>query len=851
MLVQLTNAGAALIEANQGPIEIASYELGTAYNYVPEGTDTNIHGTVVLEGAPSSYVALSANVVKYSVYLDFQSGPYTFGELGLFTGTGVLFALAANTVPLTKPLNASMRLDIYLSMVGTNYAMWLDFAESNNQFQMAILQSVDQLPQPQNAVPNAYIITPAGGGQSAFLAYTDQSGLWNFDAYAYANQGSASIVGYSSQSVTISQSQFVTGMDPDYVGQVVCQFSTGALYGICRYITTAVQSGGNVTLTFDNPLMITPAVGDQIVVFGRQALSTTIPNLPIATTTTLGGVIVGDTLTVSSTGLINVNATSYPVLSVNGMTGDVVITASNISGLATVAISGSYTDLKNTPTPYTLPIATTSTLGGIIGPSNGHLTIASNGVIDIGFTPVLTVNEIAPDGTGNVNVTSPAVVGLVSPTQIVNGTDFNTLQTCGLFFGADADASSFLNAPTTATGGTLDIEPFTTTATGGDVIQRYTTNAGLYFRRFSQSANTWTPWIVVATAGNAVPIATTTTLGGIIVGAGLSITSGGTLSTNIQTVNGLSTANISITAASVGAIATSQAGAQGGVAVLNINPTQPSTTPATDPFTYGRIPFYENTLGTWWTAGTWDANANHVIQAQTGNTVTDTNTSLLSSGEQIIDISYNNNGGPGTAPTPNYQTVSAEGFAYEVTVAGTTTIDGVTDWQVGDVAICRNGTWKKILADAATTGGPFVRQAGAWTALPTATTSTQGVIEVGTGLQVTFGSVSVAGVAANSLSNAASGTISYRTNADGTIEFFGQTALASGTNSVEVALPIAVPNGFVGWAASDTGSDCFAFGISVVDTQHITIYAPVYWINSSGTVALRDSAIASWHLVGH
>lgn len=55
-------------------------------------------------------------------------------------------------------------------------------------------------------------------------------------------------------------------------------------------------------------------------------------------------------------------------LSENGTTINVArkgITASEVSGLSTVATSGDYNDLENKPTPYTLPAAAANTLGGI------------------------------------------------------------------------------------------------------------------------------------------------------------------------------------------------------------------------------------------------------------------------------------------------------------------------------------------------------------------------------------------------------------------------------------------------------------------------------------------------------
>ena len=800
MYVQLTNAGAALIDANEGPIELGSFVLGSDYGYTPSPTDTNIHGTAIYTGGASPFVAANANVVKYSAYLDYPLGPFSFGELGLFTTNGTLFALAASDVLISKiPLTSqgtgnSIRLDIYLSMVGTNYEMWLDLAESNNQFQMAILGSPDQLPQPQNATPNAYIISGVGAGQAAFLAYTDRSGLWNFDAYAYADQASATITGFDTHSVTIALSQYVTGMNPAYLGAVILEFSTGSLYGICRYVSSAVTSGSFVTLGFDNPLMLTPVVGDQVIVYGRQSLSTTIPNLPVATTSVLGGVIIGDTLTVTSEGLINVAAASYPVLSVNELTGNVVLTASNITGFAAVATSGNYSDLNGKPTPYSLPIASTTVLGGVMAPGDSNLTIAGNGVIDLGFAPVKTVNSVSPDGTGNVVITFPSAVGLVNPTAIAASTDFNTLQTCGLYFGLDANASTFLNAPSTAAGGTLDVEPFTTTASGGDVIQRYTMSNAMFFRRYTQSTNTWSTWVPVSTS-SAIPPATTSTLGGVIVGAGLNVTGGGTISTVIQSVNGQSTSSITLTAANIGAVPTSSIATQGGVATLDITATTP--VPATDPYTYGRLPFYQNTLGTWWNAGTWNANDNHLIQARSSITTEDANTSLIADGQQIIDISYGGNGVP-SITNPDYQTVSGNGMVYEVTTAGTTSLDGNAVWNVGDLVVAINGKWTRI-----------------------------------------------AGAGSNSLTSAASW---YRSNPDGTLEIGGQYSMAAGTNSAVITLPTAIGT-FLNGMVTDTGNNCYSGGVSPLSSTTITLYAPTYWVNTSGTVALRGVFAMQWRIL--
>jgi hypothetical protein len=711
MRVQLTNAGAALLNANTGPIQVSSFQLGSAFGYTPAPTDTNIHGTLVYTGAPSQYFVVNSNVVKYTVILDYSLGPFSFGEIGLFTSTGVLFALATgdellSKIPVTSAGGNAIRADIYLSMVNQNYEMWLDYGDTNSDFRMAVLQSVDQLPPSSQAAPNAYVITGAVlpsnvGQQSSFLAYTDQTGLWNFDAYAFANQQQATIVAADAMSVTISNTDYTSAIAASYYGELICQFSTGANYSICRYVQAVVEGSSQTTISFYNQLLNVPLVGDKIIFFARQALSTTIQNLPIATATTLGGIKVGTSLSVLSDGTLNVASTAYPVLSVNGLTGDVALTAANIPGFATVATTGKYTDLIGAPGQYILPIATTTTVGGVKGPTDGNLTIAGDGTIDFGFQPVKTVNGSSPDGSGNVTLNIPAsVVGLVSPANIPSGDDLNNIAkygVTGIYFCTDANSPSVQNNPASTVGFVMDVEAFSTTGSTGGFLQRLQTASSMYFRRYNATTSTWSSWVQTQTTGT-IPIATTSSLGVVIVGTGLNITGPGVLSTQIQTVNGYNSQNIQLVATDVGAIPTANIDVYNGVPNLDA-PSAGSPVPATDPFTFGRMHFWQNTLGTWQTMGFWDANANHVIQTReaTPPSTPDTNTSLVTGGKQLIDISYQGAVRPSLITTiPDYQTVSGEGFVYQVMTAGTTNMDGTAQWDIGDLIVGINGKWTKI-----------------------------------------------------------------------------------------------------------------------------------------------------------
>lgn len=475
MICQLTDAGAALLAANTGPVVVTQALLGSGVNYVPQTDETNIHGSIVYSTVPTAPVAVSGNVVRYSVYVDYDVASFAFGEVGLFTSNGTLFALAAaatliEKVQLTSSTSGnSIRIDIYLSMVGTNYEMWLDLAESNNMFQVASVNSPDQLPQPRNAVPNMYVVEGVSLTQQSFFAYTDRTGLWCFDGYAYANTQQATVVSSDNQSVTISLSQFNNDMVPGYFGQIILQFATGVLYGLCRYVKTVVINGTSATLGFNTQLAIQPAVGDIFTMYDRQALSTSSVVLPIATTSALGGVIVGENLSVTLSGVLSVPASAFPVSSVNGAVGAVVLTASDISGLATVAKSGSYLDLINAPLPYTLPVATASVLGGVVQPASGNLVISPSGSIDLSFTAVKSVNGTLPDaGTGNValaipglaTTSVPGTVQVGSGLSVTSGGVLSVTNPGGVSsFNSRTGAVTLMASDLTAVGGALLVSP--------------------------------------------------------------------------------------------------------------------------------------------------------------------------------------------------------------------------------------------------------------------------------------------------------------------------------------------------------------------------------------------------------
>jgi hypothetical protein len=288
MLLQLTNAGAALMASETSPLVLDSYKIGTAFGYVPALSQTSLNGAVIYSATPSLPTLEGSNSVKYSVVL----GPgleFFFGEVGLYKGA-VLVAVGVFEVETQKlALNTetdtggTMVLDFHLPIVSTNYEMWASATASNSTLRAPSLQRPSELPSSRGALPNLYVIQPADITQNSYLAYTDRIGLWNFENFVPT--GLLTISDSTVTSVTVpAGSEIPLGsfrIVPE--GEIIIQFASGQWFSAVRYLTRVVPaSGGKVSLVFSSPIPSAAVSGDKLTVY------TKIETTPIATTTVLG-----------------------------------------------------------------------------------------------------------------------------------------------------------------------------------------------------------------------------------------------------------------------------------------------------------------------------------------------------------------------------------------------------------------------------------------------------------------------------------------------------------------------------------------------------------------------------------
>jgi len=708
MFIQLTTAGLALLQS--GPFVLTGAKFGSAYDYVPDPAQTDINGAQVYYSVPGPAFPVNGNVVRYSVLMDRSVGDFDFGEIGFFAGA-TLVAVAVNSSLIHKGKTVTgvdgnmIRVDAFLSMVGTTYEMWLNLGDTDNKYVVASADLVDYLPPVHDTEANAFIVGSVADDMLAFFAYSDRSGIWAFDQYKYSTVigHRYNVVAASAMQVTIAGADLAAQLDPEGPGARILQFTTGACYSICRNIQQALEDEVNdqCVLIFNTPLAVVPAVGDEFLVYNRDPLSTTTINIPIANRNDPGIVRIGDGLEVEPDGLIYVNRETIPnglVYSIIGkdtdgnpvsLQGDVVLHIRDIVG-GVASVNGQVPDANGNvtiSTSYTLPVASPTVLGGVrISPGSGLTIDPGTGQLSIeasGQEGVKTINGRSPDGAGNAQI-----LGLIDPQDITTATDFNTVRWPGIYNveqGAIAGSSNLpvLHVPTERA--TLEVAPLDAADPESAIMQRWTQANATAWRFIS--GTTYGAWFNPA-LGSQI-IATTTRLGSVKVGAGLNIAIDGTLSSKVLTVGGVSpdgTGNIEVDASTINAIPYPEKGAQGGVATLDAAPDPDSHDPV-DEFVYGRIPYDQLALRALAYKADWDASTNSAVYTDDFGTVH--TLELLDNGR--FNDTYDEGGG-----TPSTVELPGLGSVFYTGVPGSTTLDGVSNWAVGDLVIGLTGKWIKV-----------------------------------------------------------------------------------------------------------------------------------------------------------
>lgn len=197
--------------------------------------------------------------------------------------------------------------------------------------------------------------------------------------------------------------------------------------------------------------------------------------LPIASTTQLGGVRVGDGLEIDGSGILN--CTIDP--------GSGTVSWGNIQGkpaFATVATSGSYNDLSDKPSipsPYTLPTASSSTLGGVKSSTTGTtpdrdymIQVNTDGTMKVNVPWINTTYSNATTATDGLmsSTDKQNLTNIVGKSVVVSLGDLEVTYD-------DTSASISQTGTTLSLGGTETLE--SPTFVLGAIAAATTTTAGL------------------------------------------------------------------------------------------------------------------------------------------------------------------------------------------------------------------------------------------------------------------------------------------------------------------------------------------------------------------------------------
>ena len=215
--------------------------------------------------------------------------------------------------------------------------------------------------------------------------------------------------------------------------------------------TTTLPAGSDATVTN------TGTSTDAIFNFGIPRGADSGYTLPPATTTTLGGVIVGTNLSVQDDGTLSATDTTYNEATTSTAGLMSATDKTKINGLATVASTGAYSDLSGTPTIPTV--------------NNAKLTIQRNGTTVKTFTANassnVTANITVPTKTSDLANDSGFITG-VAWGDVTGKPSFATVATTGSYvdlndkptipaaqvnsdWNSNSGVSKILNKPTLAT----------------------------------------------------------------------------------------------------------------------------------------------------------------------------------------------------------------------------------------------------------------------------------------------------------------------------------------------------------------------------------------------------------------
>jgi len=280
-LLVITNVGlaAAEVATPTGPfVNIQGFRVGSAFGYEPQATDTDLNGTLLYSGVPSTYKYVGDNTLDVICKIPADAGPFNFGEVALDIAGPVMFAKAAFAVQQTK-----------YSSLGTNVLSTYTFHCLIKLTQPVAIFKVDTLmaeppmiwevdkwsdiyPPALSAnpdIPSILVNELDINGNSSWVHQASEA-HWTVGTN-YHLLGQPIVVAGTLTSVTVTAASISNAKTSSVLRNYVVETEDGYL----RSCSSVTASGANLIFNFIDPLTdIPPVVGSNVSIHSNNVLET-------------------------------------------------------------------------------------------------------------------------------------------------------------------------------------------------------------------------------------------------------------------------------------------------------------------------------------------------------------------------------------------------------------------------------------------------------------------------------------------------------------------------------------------------------------------------------------------------
>ena len=279
LLFKITNAGliGAQNALNTGiRVRLTSFKLGSGYNYIPNGTEVGLAGTTLYEDSITSYKNMPDGSLVLVCSVDVQAGPFDFGEIGIYTDTGALFAIATLPQRQTKytslgsNINSTFTFNCHMRLAqstGIFEISAIDHAASELYVKWRDVKPPLDMPDPR--VTRLLITDLDTHGDSAALVQTPDE-TWSIQSNLICVGPLRTILVSTNTYVEVTTGSW-TNMFPGLLSATLAASDTATIVlqmPNCQFReATATLSGSNVRFTFVDPLTTALALTDKISVW--------------------------------------------------------------------------------------------------------------------------------------------------------------------------------------------------------------------------------------------------------------------------------------------------------------------------------------------------------------------------------------------------------------------------------------------------------------------------------------------------------------------------------------------------------------------------------------------------------